>query len=315
MKVLLAEDSRFFRRLLEANLQSWGHTVVSCADGIEAWALLSSPDSPKLAILDWEMPGMKGVEICQELRKTKGPPYVYVILLTAKSRKEDVVEGLESGADDYITKPFDPLELKVRIRAAVRIVQLQEDLIQALKTMENQAKQDSLTSLWNHSTILEILNNELDRSRRQRTPVAVIMADIDHFKRINDTYGHLVGDEVIKTMAQRIRAELRSYDFVGRYGGEEFLIVLPNTDVHEGVIIAERLRHVTAEAVSHSGGRPVRCTVSFGVAAEIGSTRNTAADLVNAADQALYHAKTDGRNCVRVAKRDRCPLPAETLQV
>lgn len=306
MRVLLAEDSRFFRRLLEANLESWGHEVVACADGSEAWRVLSLPDPPKLAVLDWEMPGMKGVEICRELRKIKGPPYVYVILLTAKSSKEDVVEGLESGADDYITKPFDPLELKVRIRAAVRIVQLQEDLIEALKAMENQARQDSLTGLWNHSTILDILKTELDRSRRQHTPVAAIMADIDHFKRINDSHGHLVGDEVIKGTAHRIRAELRSYDSLGRYGGEEFLVVLPDTDTQGALVLAERLRKVTGISVPYAGGGSLRCTMSFGVAAEYGSVVETVDQLVKAADQALYHAKNDGRNCVRVAESLTC---------
>ena len=209
MRILIAEDNRFFRRLIEVNLKQWGHEVVSCEDGACAWELLNKEDAPKLAILDWDMPGMQGTDICRELRKLSDRPYIYIIMLTAKSGKDELVQGLDSGADDYVTKPFEPVELQVRLRAATRIVRLQEDLIAACKAAEVRAKEDSLTGLWNHAAILEIVKAEIERSCRQQRPLGLVLADVDHFKRINDTCGHLEGDRVLRRIADVIKLNVQ----------------------------------------------------------------------------------------------------------
>ncbi len=300
MQILVAEDNKFFRRLLEVNLTQWGHEVIGCDDGAEAWEILDGPDSPSLAILDWEMPKMDGLELCRRVREQKDRPYIYLIMLTAKNRKEDLVEALQSGADDYIAKPFDPVELQVRVRAAARIVQLQEDLLAAFQAAEIRAKEDSLTGLWNHSAILEILQNELDRAGRHRTKMSVIMADVDHFKEINDRHGHVVGDRVLRDMSRELRSSLRSYDSVGRYGGEEFLVILPDCDETALVKLAERLRSSIAAKDRETHEGTFRCSMSFGAVVVDGGWDQSPDSIVKLADQALYAAKDAGRNRIEV---------------
>jgi two-component system cell cycle response regulator len=301
MRILIAEDNRFFRRLLEANLKQWGHEVVSCEDGGEAWEILQRDDCPHLAILDWEMPRMLGIEVCKAVREQKNQPYIYLILLTAKTQKDDLVVGLDSGADDYLTKPFEPVELQVRLRAATRILQLQEDLVSALRAAEVRAKEDSLTGLWNHSAIVEMLKREIERSFRQQRSLGLIMCDIDHFKRINDTFGHLEGDRSLKRVAEIIRTNLRQYDSVGRYGGEEFLVILPDCNAIQTVALAERLRETVSCDVRLIMHDDVHLTVSFGATSiEAGSNINWEA-AIRIADEALYEAKRNGRN--RVVQR------------
>lgn len=298
MRILIAEDNRFFRKLLESNLQKMGHEVIGCGDGKEAWEILKDADSPKLAVLDWEMPGMQGVEICREIRKCENRPYVYIILLTAKSGKDDLIEGMDSGADDYITKPFDPFELNVRLRAAVRIVELQEKLIAALDTAEILAKEDSLTRLWNHSTIVDILKRELDRSRRQHEPVGVVMGDVDKFKQINDMNGHLAGDRALKAVAEAIKSGLRSYDSAGRYGGDEFLLILPGCDENESTQLTRRIQKIIMKKVSQTLGDDTDFTMSFGVTSAFGSEAPMVESIIMVADNALYAAKANGGNCI-----------------
>jgi len=298
VKILVAEDDPVIRLLLKTHLTHWGHEVVLCSDGAEAWDVLQQDDCPKLAILDWMMPKKDGLQICTELRNSGKEPYVYVVFLTSKSGKENVVRGLEAGADDYIIKPFDYNELRTRIRAGARIVRLQDDLIAALKASEFQASHDALTHLWNRSAIFEILQRELTRSSREKTPVSAIMADLDHFKRINDEHGHLMGDAVLKEAAQRFVSSMRPYDSCGRYGGEEFLMVIPGSNREMALQIAERLR-------SSFAGKPIiiqedtiEITISLGVAtAELEEKRNMDL-LIRNADEALYRAKNLGRNRV-----------------
>lgn len=296
MRILVAEDNRLFRHLLEAHLSRWGHECVNCDDGEQAWQQLKLPTGPRVAVLDWEMPKMPGVEVCRKLRSLKDHHYVYIILLTAKNSKEDIVEGLDSGADDYIVKPFNPLELKVRLRAATRIVQLEEDLLVALRKAESRAKQDELTSLRNRSAILEALEQELERSRRHRKPLGVIMADIDHFKQINDSHGHIVGDGILHRVATIIKQHVRIYDCVGRYGGDEFLVVLPDCAEEQALKLAERVRKAVSSEAYRLNGRPIVCTVSLGVAAVSEPGRAEPSSVIRAADQALYTAKNRGRN-------------------
>ena len=301
MKTLVADDDLTSRRTLEAVLRKWGYEVLSVRDGDEAWAALQAQDAPRLAILDWMMPGADGVEICRRLR-AKQPTdehYIYVILVTARSAKEEIVEGMESGADDYIVKPFDPQELRVRIRAGERIVRLQTELVAAKEALRIQATHDALTGILNRRAILERLEAELSRARRENRPLTVAMIDLDHFKQVNDTLGHEAGDVVLRESVRRIRSILREYDSVGRYGGEEFLVVLPGVDSIAAKSVLERVRTAVAEHTIRIAEKEIRVTVSLGAATCDGSA--VAEDLIRAADAALYQAKTNGRNRVEYA--------------
>jgi diguanylate cyclase (GGDEF)-like protein len=289
MRVLIAEDDPISRRVLEVTLSNWGYGVVVAQDGAEALRLLRAPNCPRVAILDWMMPGLDGIEVCRQLRSKRIDRYVYVILLTARNEKKDIVRGIEAGADDYITKPFESIELKARLLAGSRIIELEEQLSEAQEQLRHQVMHDSLTGLWNRSAILERLETELGRSRRDGTPVSIILADIDRFKGVNDTYGHQIGDAVIRQVALRMSAALRVYDCVGRYGGEEFLIVLPSCDVATARMLAERLW----ESVRQDAEYPVTC--SFGVSTS-DATSLDSHRLIGAADTALYSAKAQGRD-------------------
>jgi len=301
MQVLIAEDDPIYRRMLEAMLVKWGYEVVVACDGVEAWRVLQGTHAPRLAILDWMMPGMDGIQLCHEIRKQGGDPYAYVLLLSGNSDKQNVIAGLDAGADDYITKPFDAQELKVRLRTGQRILDLQHELISAREALLHRATHDPLTGLWNRAAILEVLSKELARARREAASIAVGMADLDRFKHINDTYGHLAGDAVLREVAQRLHASIRPYDGIGRYGGEEFLIVLPGCDGPHAVTLAERLRTCVGQEPikTPEGARFV--TVSIAVAMASRGTEADADALLHAADTALYQAKNRGRNRVELA--------------
>lgn len=306
MKILVAEDDPVSRRLLEVTLSKWGYEVVTCADGQAAWEALKAPDAPQLAILDWMMPLLDGLQVCRNVRnpaERPAEPYVYIILLTAKSQKTDMVTGLEAGADDYLTKPFDAQELRMRLRAGWRILDLLDELVRAREILREQARKDSLTQLCTRATVLELLMHELDRSQRDSAdrdaPVSVVLADLDHFKHINDTYGHLAGDAVLRETAHRMRDAIRPYDSIGRYGGEEFLLVLSNCDTIGAAAIAERLLQAVRKDTIVLAEATVSVTLSAGVATS-GVIQDPEA-LVGAADAALYRAKRGGRNRVEVA--------------
>lgn len=304
MKILVAEDDPVSRHLLQVALCRSGYEVLVATDGVEAFRVLEQPDCPRLAILDWMMPLKDGIEVCRAIRKRGSEPYVYMILLTAKGQQVEVVEGLEAGADDYLTKPFDLLELKARLRVGQRLVELQEQLVSAREQLRIEATHDSLTGLWNHGSILEIAQRELTRAKREGTPVAAIMADLDHFKKVNDTYGHAAGDAVIFEAARRMSDSVRPYDSIGRYGGEEFLIVTPGCSMEETVQLAERLRESICEQPIESATHSLTVTLSLGVAdaAEF----SQAEQLVRAADDALYRAKRGGRNRVEIVAPLKC---------
>ncbi len=301
MKILIAEDDPISRRLLEAKLVKWGYDVVVTTDGNEALEALQAKDAPELAILDWMMPGMDGVELCRKIRAERKEPYTYIILLTALHRDEDLIAGMEAGADDYITKPFKSNELKVRLRAGRRIIELQNELIAARESLRAKATHDLLTSLWNHEEILQMLRQELVRSQREGNQVGVIMADLDHFKMVNDTYGHMAGDAVLRLTAEKILTVIRAYDAVGRYGGEEFLMILPGCDREFAAFIAERIRLCIGSSSMDTPEGMIPVTVSLGVAVSGKESRCDVQSLVRAADQALYQAKKNGRNRVDIA--------------
>jgi diguanylate cyclase (GGDEF)-like protein len=296
MKILVADDSLVMRRLLEATLAGWGYEVVTARDGEEAWAVLCSEDAPHLAVLDWMMPTLSGLELCRKVRALARARYTYLILLTSKGLREDVVEGLTAGADDYVVKPFDKYELEVRLRAGRRIVELQAELLETQDALREQATRDSLTAVWNRRTILEILDREVHRSAREGTVLGLLMLDIDHFKEVNDTFGHQVGDEVLRAVAARLVSAMRSYDSIGRYGGEEFLVVVPGCGGAALLAQANRLRFALASLPVEIGGHVRTVTASVGATALEGRPDITVEGLIRAADAALYQAKSTGRN-------------------
>jgi two-component system, cell cycle response regulator len=300
VKILIADDSIVSRHLLEATLRKWGYDVQVACDGAEALDLLQRQDAPSLIILDWMMPGMTGVEVCKQIRQRASEPYVYILLLTSKSQKEDLIEGMEAGADDYITKPFDQNELQVRLRAGKRLVDLQSQLLKAREDLRDQATHDSLTRLWNRSSILTQLGRELARAEREVRPLGVVIVDLDHFKQINDTYGHLAGDAVLRESARRMQAGIRHYDSLGRYGGEEFLILFPGCCEAECFTQAERLRKQLSQPEMSVNDGPLRVTASFGITVAIPGEGCTEESLIRKADEALYRAKKSGRNRVEV---------------
>lgn len=301
MKALVADDDPVARRLLQSLLRKWGYEVIVAQDGAEAWQALQAEHSPRLALLDWMMPGKDGVEVCREARKRVAQPYVYMLLLTSKDNKRDVIDGLESGADDYLTKPFHPEELEARIRVGRRILDLEDNLVAAREALQFKATHDALTGLWNRAAILDILSRELPRALREGGSLGVLLADLDHFKLVNDTHGHLTGDEVLRETARRLTGAVRVYDAVGRYGGEEFLILIPGCDATATRDRAEHLRGALGNRPFENAGSEIRLTLSVG-AVSSGEWREAAPDaLLRAADAALYRAKSAGRDRVEMA--------------
>ena len=299
MNVLIAEDDIISCRALEKNLKDWGYRIHVTQNGEEAWEIIKI-GGIRLAIVDWGMPKMNGLELCHKIRNEYQPreeKYLYIILLTGRDLEKDIITGLSAGADDYITKPFSYMELKVRIQNGERIIALQDIQLQKANT-------DGLTQLWNRKKILEILEEELNRNFRENIPLGVIMLDIDNFKTINDTYGHLIGDEVIIEVASRLKKKIRSYDKIGRYGGDELLLILPGLGRQDAKNIAERLRQsVCAEKIQTEAGA-LNITVSLGVSIFDTASRPSTKKMIEESDLALYVAKGRGRNIAVVSEFD-----------
>jgi diguanylate cyclase (GGDEF)-like protein len=298
VKVLIADDEIISRSVLEAMLRKWGHEVVCAADGLEAEKILHAENAPRLAILDWMMPGKDGVHLCRELRSWAGRPYTYVFVLTAKGDRAHLLQALDAGADDYLIKPFDPAELRARLKAGVRILELQDDLIAAKEQLLHEATHDALTGILNRRAVMSSIDREFARSERNKSAVGVILIDVDHFKQINDRYGHPTGDVVLKESAARFQRAVRPYDGLGRYGGEEFLVVLPGCDEQSTLDLAERLRHCISREPIHHGPIAVEATISLGAASFTGFGRARIQEAVKWVDEALYRAKQSGRNRV-----------------
>jgi two-component system cell cycle response regulator len=298
LKILIADDDEMSLKLMENMLKRIGYDVVAAVNGREAMDKLLEKDGPRLALLDWMMPEIHGPAVCQNMRALRHGRYVYVTLLTSKDSKEDLVEGLDAGADDYLTKPCNPEELKARLRAGQRILQLEDNLVAAREEMRFKATHDPLTTLWNRGKILETLDHMLQLER----PLAVLLCDIDHFKRINDSHSHLVGDAVLGEIAGRLRNAVRQDDAIGRYGGEEFLILLAGCDERTLQERAEQVCVKVSEKAIDTEGDAIFATVSIGAIAVNSDNDSVAAqNILRRVDEALYLAKENGRNRVVTA--------------
>lgn len=294
MKVLIAEDDMTSRIILDSILKKWGFTPVLTCNGKEAWDVMQSKDAPMLAILDWQMPEMNGIEVCQKIREIDNSEPPYLILLTSKDDKKDIVKGLEAGANDFISKPYDNKELQARINVGQRMVKLQSELGDAYRALKHEAMHDHLTGIFNRRAIMDLLEKEIARAKREKTALCVGLCDLDHFKKVNDTYGHQIGDEVLIAFTRFVTDKLRSNDHVGRIGGEEFLIVASGAkDSQQDILFGRICEHVrNSEIVTEKGN--ISITVSIGVALYKGVENLD--NLVAAADTALYHAKKTGRD-------------------
>lgn len=300
MRVLLADDDALYQHVLRKALEGWGYEVITASNGKEALNILWGVDPPTLAILDWVMPGMDGVEVCRCVRERRQDPYTYIVLITAKSQKRDMITGLDAQADDYLVKPFDLQELRARLQSGQRIINLQSALASKQRELSHQATHDPLTGVWNRSAILDILEREVHCAKRNKKPLCLALADIDNFKSVNDNYGHAAGDTVLIEVVQRIQSALRHYDAVGRYGGEEFIVVMSGVNKQRAFKIAERLRARVAEHPYAVMKNRISVTLSVGVAA--GARIENAGSLLQVADEALYRAKAFGRNRVETAR-------------
>jgi two-component system cell cycle response regulator len=294
--VLVAEDDPMARLILQRSLHSWGFEVKMFDNGAQALESLVAADAPELLLLDWMMPEMDGVELCRRIRALHRPVYPYIVLLTARDAKQDLVMALEAGADDYLTKPFHVDELRARLRAGTRILGLQSDLIHAREQLRFQATHDALTGVWNRRAIMDLLTEELERARRNHQSLGLMMVDLDHFKSINDRFGHATGDVVLREVAERLVSSVRSYDRVGRYGGEEFLLILSNASLEEVRRRSERLCHAVAERPVSWEQSELSVTVSIGGTAMAEDSPVIQSRLLELADHALYRAKEHGRN-------------------
>ena len=296
MKGLIAEDDPISRRVLEANLVGWGYDVKVASDGSEAWELIQAPDAPNLVVSDWMMPHMDGLELCRRIRQMERPGYTYLIILTAKGEKEDVIKGLEAGADDFLVKPFNRQELKYRTKIGERIINLELKILELANT-------DALTGVLNRRAFMERMKQEVQRSLREKAPLSLIMVDIDYFKKVNDSHGHQVGDLVLKRFAERLCEFSRPYDFSGRYGGEEFVLCLPGADISQAGSVAERMRGKVEEMKIElpDGSQSIHVTGSFGVACFRTVPEDSIDVIIGRADDSMYRAKRTGRNRVCTA--------------
>lgn len=298
-RVLIAEDDPISLRLVETLLGKWGYEPVVARDGVEASEALDVEGAPRLAILDWMMPRKDGLAVCRDLRKQMNRPYVYVLLLTAKTQEQDLIEGLGAGADDYLTKPFSGEELRARLFAGERIVAVQNQLVQAREALREQAIRDPLTGLFNRRYLEESLEREVRRAEHGHQPLSVLMLDLDHFKQFNDTHGHAAGDALLKQVGALLESRTRREDVACRYGGEEFVLILPGAPLKVAWRRADEIRSAI-ERTRLDDGPHATVTVSVGLAC-FPDHQGDGQALLAAADQALYRAKDEGRNRVAVS--------------
>ncbi len=311
MRVLLADSDSERMRQLEGWLTRWGYDVTPSRNGVDAWAKLEAERKPILAILAWRMEGMLGIDVCRRLRLHPDLPTAYVLLLVDARGQEELYDGLNAGADDFLFAPFESIETRARIRTGARIVETEQALKASQDALRIQSTRDAITGSWNHASILEVLQKERDRARRKSGSVGVVLADLDEFRKVNENLGHPVGDEVLREAARRMNSSVRPYDSVGRYGGEEFLIVLPGSDGLGALTVAERIRESFSNRPVLTSAGPVPVTLSLGVAAEGGEAGSDDSALLIAAGSALARAQKSGRN--RTALADESGLEIDAV--
>jgi diguanylate cyclase (GGDEF)-like protein len=298
------EDNPVSRNVLEKTLRKSGYHVTSVSNGRLALELFKEKFFP-IVLTDWMMPIMDGLELCKAIRRNTSNGYVFIIFLTGKNSQNDIVRGLEAGADDYLTKPFNQSELKARIKTGIRILELEESLKKANEQIRVLSISDPLTGIFNRRYLNKHLPLEINRAKRYNHPLSLILCDIDHFKQVNDRYGHLVGDQVIKAFVSRIKKSIRDVDWMVRYGGEEFVIVVPETDPGGSYILAERLRNAISQSVVNVQKHKIHITSSFGLTGFVSNTTDhkiTFEAMIDQADKCLYKAKMKGRNRVEVGR-------------
>ncbi len=301
MRILVADNDPVARHMLQLTLERWGYEVEAVDSGEQAWERLSIPGGPRIAIVEWLMDGLDGAELCRKLRNHADGQFVYVLLCSTRSGGNELVEALGAGADDYMLKPHDAGELKARLRCGLRILNLQNELVMAREALRDQATFDATTGAYNRGAIIDLLEREVSRAQRDCLFLSVVMCDLDHFKEVNDTFGHQVGDQVLIEATARLHKGVRHYDRVGRYGGEEFLLVLPGCSAENAAFLSDRLRQSIAGQAIDTPQGSVSVTCSFGVATYESSPEAAPVDgetLIRVADEALYSAKDNGRNRV-----------------
>ena len=301
MQILLADDDLVARRMSSGLLKKSGHEVVLAGSGSEALAVLQEGSAPCVAILDWAMLGVNVGEVCKHIRAASERQYVYLVALTSE-KEEDILQAFDAGFDDFVTKPISPAELSGRLLVARRMVELQQQLVLSSETLKVRSSHDVLTGLWNRAAILDLLGSEVNRAQRDNSSLTILMVDVDRFKRINETYGHPVGDRVLKHVAQNLTFSVRAGDWIGRYGGEEFLVIAPGCAPTGSLALAERVRRLVAVRPITIDGLQISITISVGVA----NSRDHGLDtlqLLKIADSAVYTAKRKGRNRVEVHEK------------
>jgi len=309
LKILIAEDETVSRRVLKMTLESWGHEVTEASDGAAAWQVLQQPDAPKLAILDRTMPEMDGITVCHHARREQTATPVYIILLTSKSSKPDIVMGLEAGADDYVIKPFDPEELRARVRVGIRMVELQLSLAQRVSELEaaqeslrNLSLTDDLTGLYNRRGFFTLAEQHLKNARRAKRQASLIYIDMDDLKGINDAHGHKEGSNALQEVAGVLRRTFRSSDLIARIGGDEFVILetfaKPNNGHSSVVRLQDNLRQRNAESV-----RDYQLSLSIGVALTSTGESFSIEALLTRGDRLMYEEKRSKR------RRQESPMP------
>ena len=311
MKKLIAQEDELSRSLLRTTVGYWGNEVVVTSDGIGAWEELGKPGGPRLAILEKKLAGLDGMEICRNVRARPGENYIYLFLATAQGHAQEITEGMQAGADVFLTKPLNADELMVRLRIGKRFLEMEDELHKAHGAIRYQTTHDPLTGLVNRPAVIDALKRELARARREGSPIGILLAEVDHLKEVNDMHGHAAGDAVLREAARRIRSMVRPYDTVGRYGGEEFLVIVPGCDDKSSLSQGERLRAAAAgesmdvsEWGSYSSAKEgkFRVTLSLGVATA--DRANEAEPLLRAAESALARAKQAGHDRVELATNE-----------